>query len=212
MIKIDVRSTLGQQAESLRRMSRELQDKAVAMALNKATAKGKTEMTRAITSEFNIKAGDVRPQLNVRKASAKGSKLVSQLQAFASRRKGRSLNLIHFLEKKVTLAEARRRDKRGTLDQLGFQIKKRGGAKQIKGAFIGNKGRTIFVREAGTTMSSRSKYSGTKHGEAVKALSTIDVPQMFNTRRINERVIRRIEKEFGVEFDRAVRLLLRGGK
>lgn len=189
MIKIDVRSTLGQQAESLRRMSRDLQDKAVAMALNKATAKGKTEMTRAITSEFNIKAGDVRPQLHVRKASAKGRKLVSQLQAFASgSKKGRSLNLIHFLAKQ-----------KKSSSELGFKIKKRGGAKQIKGAFIGNKGRTIFIREG-------------KERTPIKALQTIDVPQMFNTKRINERVVRRIEKEFGVEFDRAVRLLLGGGK
>lgn len=212
MIKIDVRSTLGQQAESLRRMSRELQDKAVAMALNKATAKGKTEMTRAITSEFSIKAGDVRPQLFVRKASAKGRKLVSQLQAFASRRKGRSLNLIHFMERKVTLAEAKRRAKSGTLNQIGFQIKKRGGVKRIEGAFIGNKGRTIFVRVPGTTMSSRSTYAGTKHAEEIKGVQTIDVPQMFNTRRLNGRVVRRIETEFQIEFGRAVQFLLRGSK
>lgn len=213
MIKIDIRSTFGQQAESLRRMSRELQDKAVAMALNKATAKGKTEMTRAITSEFNIKAGDVRQKLNVRKASAKGLRLVSQLQAFASRRKGRSLNMIHFVNGKVSIASARKRIAAGEGGrhalrnggysahalELMFKIKKRGGSKQIKGAFIGNKGRTVFIREG-------------KERVPIRGMQTIDVPQMFNTRRINERVVQRIEKEFGVEFDRAVRLLLRGGK
>ncbi|MEW6612694.1 MAG: phage tail protein [Pseudomonadota bacterium] len=195
MIKIDIRHNIREQAAQLAKLGRELQDKAVAMALNKTADKGKTEMTRAITSEFNIKASDVRPQLNVRKASAKGINLVALLQAFASKRKGRSLNLIRFLERKVTLAEARRREKRGTLNQLGFQIKKRGGVKQIKGAFIGNKGRTVFIREG-------------KERTPIKSLQTIDVPQMFNTRRINERVVRRIQKEFPVEFARAVQLLL----
>lgn len=197
MIKIDVRHNIREQAASLAKLSRDMQGKAVAMALNKTVAKGKTEMTRAITSEFNIKAGEVRPQLNVRRASARGANLVALLQAFASRRKGRSLNLIHFLAKQKKSAS-----------ELGFKIKKRGGVKQIRGAFVGNKGRTVFIREPGTTMPTRSKYAGTKHAEAVKALSTIDVPQMFNTRRVNERVVRRIEKEFPVEFARAVRLLL----
>lgn len=195
MIRIDIRHNIREQKAELAKLSRDLQDKAVAMALNKTTDKGKTEMVRAITSEFAIKASEVRPRLNVRKASAKGDRLVALLHAFASRRKGRSLNLIRFLERKVSLAEARRRDKRGTLNHLGFKIKKRGGVKQIKGAFIGNKGRTIFVREG-------------KERTPIRALQTIDVPQMFTTRRINERVVRRIQKEFPVEFDRAVRLLL----
>lgn len=199
MIQINVKSTLDQQAKALRRLSGELQDKAVRLALNKTIDKGRAEMVRAITSEFNIKASAVRPHLHVRKARAKKLGLEVVLRAFNSRRSGRSQNLIRFLEKKVTLAEARRRAKRGTLKQLGFQIKKRGGVKRIQGAFVSNRGRTIFVREGDGRL-------------PIKAVQTIDVPQMFNTRRINERVVRRIKGEFGVEFDRAARFLLRGGR
>ncbi len=194
MITIDVRHNIREQAAQLSRLSRDLQDKATSMALNKTTEKGKVEMTRVITAEFNIKASELRPRLNVHKASAKGNQLVAMLQAFPSRSAGRSLNLIHFLERKISLAEARRRGKKGTLNQVGFQIKK-GGVKQIKGAFIGNKGRTVFMREG-------------KERTPIKAVQTIDVPQMFNTRRINERVVRKIQAEFPVEFVRAVRFLL----
>jgi hypothetical protein len=41
-------------------------------------------------------------------------------------------------------------------------------------------------------------------------VSTIDVPQMFATRRIQARVLARIRKEIGVEVERAVRMVLRG--
>jgi len=40
-------------------------------------------------------------------------------------------------------------------------------------------------------------------------VQTIGVKQMFNTRRINARVIARIRKELPVEMDRAVRHVLR---
>ena len=97
----------------------------------------------------------------------------------------------------MTLAEGRRRNKAGTQNQLRFQIKKVGGKKIISGAFIGNKGRTVFIRETGDRL-------------PIKALSTIDVPQMFNTRRIKKRVIKRIEKELPIEFDRAINAVLKG--
>lgn len=196
MIDIDIKSDIDKLSRNMTRLGKELQDKAIRMAINKTGDKARTEMTRAITSEFAIKASEVRPNLRVRRASTGGlNKLSAVLHAFASGRKGRSLNLIRFMERKVSLAEARRRDKKGTRNQLGFQIKKRGGIKQIKGAFVGNDGRTIFIRE----------------GDArtpIKALQTIDVPQMFNTKRINERVVKRIKKEFPIEFERAVRVLL----
>lgn len=195
MITLSIKSDVDKIAKNFGQLGKELKEKAIAPALNKTIAKGRAEMTRAITTEFAIKAGDVRPRLNVRKASTKGNRLQATLQAFASGRKGRSLNLIRFLERKVSLAEARRRGKSGTLKQLRFQIKKSGGMQQISGAFIGNQGRTVFVRDSDSRL-------------PIKALSTIDVPQMFNTRRINRRVVDRLNKEFAVEFQRSLKLLI----
>jgi len=173
-----------------------LKNKATNMALNKTAAKGKTEMGRAIRAEFNLKAADIRPRLRVLRASKKGADLVAVLDALGGSRRGRSMNLIRFLESKVTLAEGRRRKKSGTQNQLRFKIKKRGPAKTIKGAFIGNKGRTIFKRSG-------------KARTPIEAVGTIDVPNMFNTKRINKRVVARIQKEFPIEFERAARHVLR---
>lgn len=198
MIGLNIKSDIDKIAKRFGDLGRDMKTKAIAPALNKTVAKGRTEMARAITSEFAIKAADVRPRLNVRRASNRGGGLVAVLEAFASGRKGRSLNLIRFMERKVSLAEARRRGRKGTLKQLGFQIKKSGGMKQIKSAFIGNNGRTVFVREGDSRL-------------PIKALQTIDVPQMFNTRRINARVVKRIQKEFPIEFERAMRWMLERG-
>lgn len=194
MIRIDIRSNIQEQSKALLKLSQQLQDKAVVMALNKTIEKGKAEMVRAITAEYRVSSSEVRAQLSLRKAFARKMRFEAALSILSSSRKGRSLNLIHFLERKVSLATARRRGKAGTRNQLGFQIKKQGGTKQIGGAFVGNKGRTIFIREG-------------KGRLPIKPLQTINVPQMFNARLVNQRVVKRIEAEFPIEFARAVRYL-----
>lgn len=192
MIQIDVRG-VDAVMQNLRRLQSDLRDKALSAALNKVGAKAKTEMTRAITDEFAIKQAEVRPRLSLSRANK--SNLVVVLDPYASRRRGRSLNLIRFLERKISLAELRRRRRSGNT-QLQFQIKRSGGRKQIPGAFIGNQGRTVFRRVGKARL-------------PIEAVSTIDVPQMFNTRRIAGRVLARIDRELGVEVRRAVEMLLR---
>lgn len=195
MLKIFIRSDFKDVQRKLDRLADDMQKRVIPAALNKVAAKAKTEMTRAITSEYNIQRGDVAGRLRVTRAGRKIEQWVATLDPFASRRRGRSLNLIRFVEKKVTLAEGRRRKRAGTQDQLRFQIKKVGGKKIITGAFIANKGRTVFIREG-------------KDRLPIKALSTIDVPSMFNARRIRGRVEQRIRQELAVEFDRAINAVL----
>lgn len=195
MLKISIRSDFKDVQRKLDRLADDMQKRVIPAALNKVAAKAKTEMTRAITSEYNIQRGDVAGRLRVTRAGRKIEQWVATLDPFASRRRGRSLNLIRFVEKKVTLAEGRRRKRAGTQDQLRFQIKKVGGKKIITGAFIANKGRTVFIREG-------------KDRLPIKALSTIDVPSMFNARRIRGRVEQRIRQELAVEFDRAINAVL----
>ena len=106
------------------------------------------------------------------------------------------------MERFVSLAQARKRAKAGDLAQLRFKIRKTGGMRMIKGAFIGNQGRTVFVRVAGTVMASRSKYTGSKYAEQIRAVSTVDVPGMFNTKRINSKVVAAMKDKFPVIFQR----------
>ena len=191
MVQLSIKSDFKNVQRSLNALSDDLQKRVVPAALNKVIAKAKTEMKQQISSEFNLKSAEVADRLRVIKAGRALNQWVAVLDPFASRKRGRSLNVIHFLENKVTLANAKRRAKAGTLNQLHFQIKRVGEKKIIDGAFIGNKGRTVFVRSTGARL-------------PIKPLTTIDVPQMFNTKRIQKAVISRIESEMQVEFTRAI--------
>lgn len=187
--------------EALRQLPRDLRDQAAAMAVNKVADKARTETTRAITAEYAIDASRVRNSVQIRRASVKQDQVMAVLSIFGSgRRKGRSLNLVHFLEKKVTLAEARRRLKAGTQQELRFRIKRSGGLVTVPGAFLGNGGRTVFRRVGKSRL-------------PIEPLQVIDVPQMFTARKVNARVMERIRTEMPVEVQRAVQLLLsrRGG-
>jgi hypothetical protein len=178
-----------------------VQQKVVSAALNKVGAKAKTEMTRAITSEFNIKADEVRSTLRISKAKRNIANWVVVLDPFALSRRGRSFNLIRFVERSVTLAEGRRRAKQGIQNQLQFQIKKARGRVRVGGAFIATNKRT-----GGTAVFRRT-------GNArfpIEAVQTIDVKQMFNTKRINQRVLQVIRRELPIEFNRAIKAALSG--
>lgn len=197
MVTLSVKADFGDVKKKLNALSNDLQKRVVPAALNKVIAKANTEMARQISSEFNIKQQEVRGRLRITRAKRNYERWFARLDPFASSRAGRSLNLIRFVERSVTLAERNRRIKNNSLQDLRFKIKRNGAPKIIKGAFIGNNGRTVFIREG------RSRLP-------IKALSTIDVPQMFNTRRIQIVVLDRIRRDMVIEFDRAIKSAMSG--
>ncbi len=196
-MQITIKTDFKDVQRKLNRLPQELQRKVVPAALNKVAAKANTEMTRQITREYRILASEVRGKLRLRRAERKLSNWYATLEPVSTARRGGGLNLIRFVEKSVTLAEAKRRKKTGAANQLRFQVKKAGGKQTITGAFIANAGRTVFVRTGDKRL-------------PIKALSTIGVAQMFNTRRIQSAVIARINKEMEVEFDRAIKAAIAG--
>jgi len=171
---------------------------AMAMALNKTAAKGKTEVNRAITQRYQIKASEVSNSVTMRNASAKqGGQLQASISIFGSAKKrGRSLNLIHFTERKVTLAQGRKRAKDGTQNQLRFNIVRGQGGKMIPGSFVGNKGRTIFRRTGDKRL-------------PIEPVQVVGIGQMFNFRSIHTRVLAKINKDLATEMDRAIAQKLR---
>ncbi len=171
-------------------------DRASVMAINKTASKGKTEMKRAIASEFMVTQREVAPHLRIRKARKGHVQAVLDPFDSPSRPGGRSMNLIHFMEKRVTMAQYRKRRKAEVRPQLRFKVKRHGGAKVIKGAFVANKGRTVFQRVG-------------KERLPIDPVQTIGVPGMFNTRRISKRVLARIRTELSIEMDRAVAQVIR---
>ena len=180
-MRIEVKHNLGDIAKKLAKMQHEIQNKVLAQTLNALANEAKRDMAQEIASEFNVTRREALEYLRIDRATAKAGArfLVATLYA-PPRKKGRGFNLIRFVEKKVTFAEARRRKKAGTLAQLRVQIKRGGGLKTLHGAFIANNGRTVFVREGRVRL-------------PIKALTTIDVPQMFNTKRVKSRVVAKVK-------------------
>lgn len=197
MISISVKTNFTDVQRKLDHLPRELQNRVIPAALNKVGAKGNTEMVRAITFEFNIKQSDVRSKLRLKRAERRLANWYAQLEPVTTARRGGSFNLIRFMERSVTLAEGRRRKKSGTANQLRFQVLKRAGKKTVTGAFVGNSGRTVFVRLGDKRL-------------PVRAVQTVGVGQMFNTRRVQSAVLKRIERELPVEFDRAIKAAIAG--
>lgn len=191
--------------QKLNQLSEQLQGRVVSAALNKVAPKARTAMVRQITSEFNLSQDEVRSRMRIKPASRSADSWYVILDPFGSKRryasKGTTINLIRFVEKKVTLAEAKRRKKSGTLNQLYFRIKKNGPRVTLKGSFIATSRKT-----GGTAVFERVG----KGRFPLEAKQTIDVPQMFNTRRIQAEVMKVIQRELPIEFDRAIKAAIAG--
>lgn len=185
MIPIDVRHNIREAAANMAKLKDQLQDRAIGAAVRKTVDKARAEMTRQITGEFNIKARDVRSQLKIYYGRAGGVVKVAKLEAFGRRRGNSSRNVMLF---------AARQAKKG----VSVAIKRSSGRKVIAGAFIANQGRTVFIREGKSRL-------------PIRGVETIDIPQMFNTRRINEAVVKKIQADFPVELSRAISMFLAKG-
>lgn len=185
---INIRHNFPAIAAKLDRLADNVGNKAMVRALNTTVAQGKIQMARQISQEFRVTISQVKERLAVTRAYTKGGAYHFQASLQATRKgKGRSMNLIAFVKNKAS----------GSKAQLRFQIKRGGGNKTIKGAFIGNKGRTVFIREG-------------KGRIPIKAINTIDIPQMFNARRVNSVVRAVILQKFQANFQRELRAVLRG--
>ncbi len=190
-VKADVQPTINR----LNAIANGLGDRAIVSAINKTAAQAKTQISRGIREEFNISAALVRERLLLQRARRAGLHFTATLIGNPHGRARRAMNLIHFVERKTTLAEARRRAKAGTLAQLHFKVKRKGGKQTLPGAFIGNQGRTVFIRVG-------------KERTPIRAVQTIGVPQMFQTRRVQDPVLRWIRVEFPRIFASEVRYYL----
>lgn len=202
--KVEIKG-MDQVQRQLRALPAEMRDKVLAPAMNKTIAKGKSEMSRRIRAEFAIPASEVNPLLSVSKASAKTDRMVATISAFPRRRGHRSRNVMLFNARQVRGRKTKRVRVLVAPGQwrmvdvpigggVAVTIRKGGGRKLITGAFVGNKGRTVFVR----TSAARNSMRG---------VETIDVPQMFNTRRVNSAVLKVIREELPVEVARAIRFI-----
>lgn len=199
MTTISIKHNFPEVAAQLDRLAADVGSKAMVRALNKTIDQGKTQMARQISQEFRIGSGEAKKRLKVYKASARQGAFRFEATLEATQHGNRrSMNLIAFVTKsKVSKASAKRTGRTDLAGHLQFKIKRGGGNKSIKGAFIGNSGRTVFIRTG-------------KPRLPIKALGTIDIPQMFNTRRVNKIVKQVMLDKFPAHFERELRAVLGG--
>ena len=180
-MEISIKTNFPEVQRALDRLQADVGGKAMASALNKTIAIARTQMTREIPAEFNVKASFVRERLRITRAVGRAGLQILRAELAATSRKGRGANVIAFVS-------ALQRARSGKQKALFVKIKRQGGRKQVKGrfghgAFIGNKGRTVFERTGDKRL-------------PIRAVTTIDIPQMFNTRRINRKVVQVMAQRF----------------
>jgi hypothetical protein len=150
-------------AAKLDALAKEIANPAQASILNKAADQGKTASVREISSEYAVSAKYARDRIAIKRASFRNGRLEMSVVIQAGNGRKRAANVIAFTA---------RQTKKG----LTVKIKRTEGRKVIKGAFIGNKGRTVFRRKG-------------KDRLPIEPVQTIDVPGMFNARRIKTTVL-----------------------
>lgn len=186
---------------ALAKLSERESDKAMQMAINKTAQKARSEVNRAILERYAIKADEVRNSIALRQANKRQRAMVAEISIFGSQRKrGRSLNMIHFLsvlsnQVKTRGSRVKRKEVGDLAGQLGFTITKSGGVKKIPGAFVGNKGRTVFRRVGDAR-------------KPIEPVPVVGVGQMFNFKGISTRVMQKIDADLLVEINRAVAFMV----
>lgn len=178
---INIRTNFPDVTAALGRLQGDMADQVLARSLNRTMDQAKTAMSKEIRSQFNLSAAYVRDRLRIKRAYAKAGQFALSAELIGGDGKRRSANVIGFGARKAG-------------DGVSVQISK-GKRKTIKGAFIGNKGRTVFIREGKTRL-------------PIKPVRTIDVAQMFNTRRINAAVVAAMNSRFPAIFQRELRFAL----
>ena len=180
-MKISISTNFADVAKALTEMHKDVASQATARAVNRTMEQAKTAMSREIRSQFNMSAAYVRDRLRIKRAYAKAGQFTVSAELVGGDGKRRSANVIGFSARKAS-------------DGVSVQIS-RGKRKTIKGAFIGNKGRTVFRRVGDSRL-------------PIEPKRTVDVPQMFTTRKVNAAVIRAIQSKLPAIFEREARYAL----
>lgn len=200
-ISVEVRN-MDKVQNVLNTIQKGLREKAIGPALNRAAEKARAELARAIPEEYAVRAAEVRNAVSLRKA--RSGNLEATITVFGSTsRRGRSMNLIHFLAAvqqagkamKTRGAKASKADLSALNRQLGFLIKRGGGLRKIDGAFVGNQGRTIFRRTGKARL-------------PIEPLQVIGFSQMFSSRKISTRIMTKIDADLLIEINRSIARLM----
>lgn len=218
MISLTTRVDVSGPLKMLNGLKASLKDKIAARAINRIADQVKTKATNEIYNEFNLPRAKILQRIKIRKAFARANVIQAEISVPEAGGKYRALHLTDLRGTKdlryssgriggQTLRMARR-DRKGKVTTKGgvqYTMLKSKGKQTLPNAFIApgkNSGKMIvFQRE--NLNDPRSK---------LKAVYRIDVPQMFNTKRLKADLTRLIREKLPGEIERLMRLeISRGG-
>ena len=154
----------------------DIADKVTARSVNRTIEQARTAMVKEIRSTYAVTSTYVRDRLRIKRASFKAGQFGISAELIGGDGKRRSANVIAFGAKR-------------TLSGVSVKIRRDRPRQNIQGAFIANKGRTVFRRTGKTRL-------------PIEPIRTIDIPQMFNSKRINRAVIAAAQAKFPAIFKR----------
>jgi len=198
--KVDVKGV----KEALENIDAKKVVRATTRALNRSAASGRTEASKQIRQQYEIKKMDLDKHLTVEKANY--SKLTAALTAVSSFLKAR-IPLIQFKVKQSGTKIVRQKGRSISLKKgakawaapVQVQIKKGSGWKTITGAFVAKmkSGHIGVFQRRGTART------------PIKELSTVDVPLMFSNKDVmnktKSRIVEQFDKDFAHELDRELK-------
>jgi len=165
-------------------------EKAIVRTLNELGTTIKKEIVQDVRKTYNVKAGYLKKRLPEKKANS--SNMVWRMYVPRSK----PLNLMAFSGTKVTP------------NGLRFKELQGGKTHTIKKGFIGNGGKTAFVRISGTQMTDKTtKYSHSKKTgkrykrEKIRAAVGVSPSQMISEE-LSKRKMKEVEKKLPDTFKR----------
>lgn len=170
-----------------------LVDKAFQRALQVAATKARTRISRKVRQTYNIKAGEISRSVVLRKLQSEPGRLLIYT--------GRMIGLDKFgaRSKKVTSAKGPRRG-------VTVLLKKGGGRKLVKGAFLGqaaNAGHPfVFKRKRGTRMIKNPKK------EQLRRLYGPSIAHMAGNKSVFAEFEAHAGEDAAIEFNRFLEFLM----
>ena len=194
-MRLDVRHNFPDVVKRAKALADDVRDKVMTRTINKVTTSARGQMAKAISGEYRMKQSEVRENLRVTRAQMKAGRLYLEATLYSPSTPGRrGFNLIRFVVGRVPKGGKGR-------PQLGLQIRRSGGRKYVRGAFVATNKKTggtaVFIRSGSTR-------------KPIETVTTIHIPQMFNARVVNQQVIdyinERLPVVFAQEFNFATRV------
>lgn len=175
-MRLTIKTNFPDVQRAIDNLSADIADKVTARAVNRTVEQARTAMVKEIRTTYAVTSSYVRDRLRIKRASFKQGAFGIRAELIGGDGKRRSANVINF-------------GARQTLRGVSIKVRRDRPRSVIKSAFIGNKGRTVFRRTGPKRL-------------PIDPVRTIDIPQMFNAKRVNRAVIAAMQAKFPAIFRR----------